>query len=650
MIGSRRYRQVLPLLLLLSFVAFGQPTQWTVVGPGGGGAFYNPAFNPYQAGGLFVASDMSGLYASTDYGTTWSTQSFQNINGGSIGGRVEPTDDPTVFYTLGVRGDLRVPAKSTDGGHTWSYLASDPTGGDAYALFADPTNQQRLLVSDYSNVFFSSDGGATFFLKFSSNVNGNGCHIAGAYFDGSAIVVGTNAGVFASTDGGMTFSGTAPLGIPATESMVSFAGARAGVSARFFCVTAKNTNVYAGITGADYASYISVYEIDQGVVTWTQRTIGIPAGSYPWYVSMARNDISTAYLAGTENGAPMVLKTTDGGQSWNRVFLTANNQNIFTGWSGDGGDRGWGYGEYALGLAVALNDADHAALTDLGFVHVTTDGGTHWHQAYVNPLDENPENAQTPQGKAYRSSGLENTSAWHLLWTDPGNVIGCYTDIRMARSTDNGASWSFNYSGHTLNTMYHAVKHPTNGMIYAATSSVHDLYESTYLQDARIDGGTGRVLSSADGGHTWTVVHDFSHPVVWLALDPNDPNRLYASVVHRTAPHPPGRNSHPRPGRKGTRSSYACCATERSRAVIRGDGPGVPSISRPVPGYSTPRIRGRRGSIAATRRCDTGRATSYSIRTIRRRRSGTPGCTAGGAVRRTVSADCTRPRIADRRG
>ena len=37
---------------------------------------------------------------------------------------------------------------------------------------------------------------------------------------------------------------------------------------------------------------------------------------------------------------PVVWKTTNGGLSWSEVFRTAGNLNIYTGWSGDGGDRG----------------------------------------------------------------------------------------------------------------------------------------------------------------------------------------------------------------------------------------------------------------------------------------------------------------------
>jgi len=40
------------------------------------------------------------------------------------------------------------------------------------------------------------------------------------------------------------------------------------------------------------------------------------------------------------------------------------------------------------------------------------------------------------------------------------------------------------------------------------------------------------VLFSNDNGKTWQLMHDFQHPVVWVALDPSNNTRAYASVVH----------------------------------------------------------------------------------------------------------------------
>ena len=82
------------------------------------------------------------------------------------------------------------------------------------------------------------------------------------------------------------------------------------------------------------------------------------------------------------------------------------------------------------------------------------------------------------------------------------------------------------FAGHTDNSMYRSFRHPTSGVLYAATSTVHDMYQSTYLQDSRIDPGSGKVLFSSDNGANWQTLHTFADPVVWVSHDPANANRL----------------------------------------------------------------------------------------------------------------------------
>ena len=135
--------------------------------------------------------------------------------------------------------------------------------------------------------------------------------------------------------------------------------------------------------------------------------------------------------------------------------LTNNNQNINTGWSGEGGDRGWSYGESPFGFDVAANNANTVIFGDFGFVHKTTNGGQKWQQAYVAVADQNPANQPTPTKKAYHSVGLENTTClagplasddvaqntWYASvfsgWGGPPNGLG-----GLYRTTDRGQSWT----------------------------------------------------------------------------------------------------------------------------------------------------------------------------------------------------------------
>ncbi|MFO0810356.1 MAG: Calx-beta domain-containing protein [Gemmataceae bacterium] len=509
----------------------GVPTTWNARGAGGGGALFSPAINPANLSELYVASDMSDQFRSTDAGATWAAVDWRQLQSGHEA-RVQFTENASIRYALDYTNDIQRPTVSNDGGATWHVLANDPTGGGALYFFADPHDHNRLLISDYTHLYFSANGGTTWQLKYTTANTNAGLLVGGTFYDGSSIYVGTNAGILVSNDSGANFAAAAVGGIPASKALIAFTGAKVGTTTRFVAVVDDVADVYAGLPGYDNNGGTAVYTLDVGQANWTPRTL--PAGVWPFYAGMAENNINIAYVAGGGTASnPTVYKTTDGGATWTSVLQTQGNVNVQTGWSGSGGDRDWSYGELALGFTVALNDANQLIITDFGFAHASTDGGATWKNLNVAPADLNPAGASTPRGRAYHSSGLDNSTAWQVAWSGPTNLFLANSDVRGQLSTDSGQTFGFGYSGHTRNSMYRLATTPL-GTLYAATSSVHDLYQSTYLTDSLIDNGNGAVLTSSDRGVTWTTIHDFGHIVSWVATDPTNPNRLYASVVHST--------------------------------------------------------------------------------------------------------------------
>jgi photosystem II stability/assembly factor-like uncharacterized protein len=534
----------LPLLIAFGAGAIGVvaqvPSGWQSRGVGGGGAFYSPSINPANDSDFFVACDMSELFHTTDFGNSYATIDATQIQAGHESG-VRFTNDPLIAYTVSSPGGNNAqPAKTVDGGATWSILPGNPLVDDeVYSIWADWNNPNRVIVAGYDVLYFSSDGGASFSPINVTLDKSNGVLICGAFFDGNTIYLGTNAGLLVSTNGGVSFTNNDTPGIPAGELMLSFAGAKVGNQMRFFCLTGESS--YPGIDlGSDYYGNLrGIYSLENGAGNWASRMTGIDANNdFLLSVAMARNDLNTVYAAGGGSaGVPEIFKTTNAGVSWSNTFRTTNNQNIVTGWSGTGGDRSWGYGEVIFGLAVAPNNASKAVVTDYGFVHRTSDGGATWQQAYVSTADQHPVGATAIAAGTYHSIGLENTSAWQVQWNDAQHLVAGFSDIKGIRSSDGGVTWTLSQTGNNANTMYRLVQHPASHALYAATSDVHDLYQSTRLADNPLNNAdaNGKIIVSTDQGATWQTIHNFGHPVFWLALDPNNPNRMYASVVHSTA-------------------------------------------------------------------------------------------------------------------
>jgi photosystem II stability/assembly factor-like uncharacterized protein len=523
------------ILFSATVVTAQYPATWTTTGIGGGGSMFSPTINPANNNEYYVACDMSELFHTSDFGSSYDIVDFRQLSA-SRNSSVRFTNNANTRYCINYSNAGTLPVKSTDGGISWTTLTGNPDASEeTYSIWADYNNPSRVIISYYGYIYFSSNGGNNFTLIHTAAYNGSGVVVGGVFFDGNNIYIGTNDGIIESTNGGALFTKLTTTGIPALQKIFSFASAKQNGATRFFCLTGDSTDIYVGLGGTDYNSFIKgVYTMDNNSGTWTPRMTGISTSAdYLMYVTMAENDTSTAYLGGSSSsGFPNVMKTINGGRNWTHVFNTTTNQNIATGWCGDGGDRGWGYPECLFGIAASPNNKNIVLITDMGFITKTSDGGTSWQQAYLAAADQNPAGAATPVKHYYHSSGMENTSCWFLHWSDANNIFAAYTDIYAMRSQNGGQSWAFDYTGPTTNTMYHIVKNVSNSTLYAATSSIHDMYKSYRLTDATIDGGTGQVLYSTDNGASWATLHNFAHPVYWLATDPNNSERMYASVIN----------------------------------------------------------------------------------------------------------------------
>ncbi|NUQ22516.1 MAG: hypothetical protein HUU34_01070 [Saprospiraceae bacterium] len=527
---SLRLTVALCCILIQSLVAQA-PTTWIAKGPGGGSGT-KVAISPHDPNVIFVCSDMGGVYRSIDGGASWELIPFQQLTS-FTNSSIAFTADPNILYAIKNAEDSFTPVMSMDGGSTWGTLPNgDPANGSTLFLRADPNSTQRLLVGNSHSLFLTEDGGESFTEVFNDPLGS--LHLGGAFWDGNSIYVGSRYGLLVSCNGSNCFEQVPVQGLPSGYGILSFAGARTGDTMRLFITARETSQIWAGIGGGSYGPASEFFCIEKSQGGQFQSPGGIVFNGYPFFVAAAVNDANTVYLAGADAiPHPVIYKSTDGGVSWDEdnTFKTEDNGNIMTGYMGDGGQFNWGWAGTALGFTVNPFDSDVAIISDNGFLHLTTDGGANWHAIYAKSEELNPAGEPTPPYKAYSSNGLEITSIWQIFFLTPEKHWLAMTDLISASSTDGGEKWTMQRLFGT-NTTYRFVKHPVTGILYAAVSSVHDMYQSTTLKDEVLDEGSGAIWMSNDEGLSWQLLHDFGMPVIWLAADPTNPENLYASVIN----------------------------------------------------------------------------------------------------------------------
>lgn len=528
------------VILFLSVLhnSFAQPLTFEPRGVGGGGALFFPTFNPTNDNEFYVACDMSQMFHTTNFGASYDQIPFTKLPASS-NSTYEFTNNTNIAYSIFNDGNAGYPVKTTDGGNTWLPMPgyTNASNEQPYLVKANFSNPNQLFVTDYGNLWFSNDGGTTFSLAKSADNGGSGIILGGVFWDGSTIYVGTNDGIVYSNNGGASFSVLPVTGLGTDEVIWSFAAAKQGVTTRFTAITANINDVYSGVAPWEYYGFAKgVYTMTDVNGTWVSRSASFDFNNdFIMYVAMAWNDVNTIYVGGNDmgTGGPLVMKSADAGATWAKKFITTNNANIITGWEGQGGDKGWGWSENCFGIAVAPNNSNKVIFPTFSNVQVSSDGGNTWTQAYVSQNDDHPAGANTPPRQYYHSVGIENTTAWQIHWQDANTMLAGFSDIGLIRSQDAGESWGFDHSGIAVNSVYRIAR-TSNGYLFAGCSGIHDMYQSTRLADNPLDNadGNGKIVYSSNNGASWSTIHNFGHPVFWVEGDPNNADRMYASVIH----------------------------------------------------------------------------------------------------------------------
>ncbi len=540
---------------------------WRIVGPGGGGAQFNPTICPSDPDRSIVTSDMTGGYITSDGGNSWRMFNLRGVIDYVVW---DPRDSNRIYAkSIGLW-------QSADGGRTWRLLHPDTskvaglvTVGDhalqriltadgsrdsVDALAVDPANSKlyAALSSPTGRAFYvSSDRGRHWERRGdlrSGPMQPLGNHSIKIVVDPNSpasdrtiYVIGANW--VSVREGGRWTHHGAPQGV----SIFTGVAAGFGSGARKPIIFAVTGRTWRGGENKPAAIYRTV----DGGATWERTDSDLFAQAKGDTSRLQLRAIASslkhpevAYVSfrglpvgsGPDNQLMGVAKTADAGRSWQFVWRDGERTpapNIEDPWLNERFGPGWG--ENPFQLDVAVDNPDICLGTDFGRTMKTTDGGKNWRGVY----------ARRAPGGGTASNGIDVSCSYSVHF-DPfsqDRIFVSYTDIGLMVSEDGGTSWAsatrHGVPREWVNSTYWVEFDPeAKGRVWAAMSGTHDLplakmWRPTKGDVSRFRGG---VMTSEDGGRTWapsdTGINQSA--ITHVLIDPSSPagNRtLYAAAL-----------------------------------------------------------------------------------------------------------------------
>src|SRR6516162_6725574 len=119
-------------LLCLGSVWGERPGNFRVIGPGGGGAMFNPTISPHDTNTVLISCDMTGSYITHDGGQSWRMFSLRGVVDFFV---FDPRDPKTMYaHATGLW-------RSTDSGEHWSLVYPSPSAVKGVKMDTDHADE-----------------------------------------------------------------------------------------------------------------------------------------------------------------------------------------------------------------------------------------------------------------------------------------------------------------------------------------------------------------------------------------------------------------------------------------------------------------------------------------------------------------------------
>lgn len=390
---------------------------WTAHGPGNiGGRIRAMVIHPTDTNTIFIGAASGGVWKTTDGGASWAPLKdlMENL---AVNALCMDPANPDILYAGTGEGFFNVDAlqgegifKTTDGGASWTQL--NPTMNENFyfvnKVAVDPSNG-RLWAATRAGLFFSNDGGGS----FSQRTLGDNSNVTDLAIKGSYIFVAQGLSqqgrVLVSSNNGESFS----------ESFT-----RSGIGRLVVAISPSN----------------------------------------PMIAYASGQNMST-------NQCGALVKTTDGGASWNDMTIpgpTSSGDPTYT------GQQAW----YNNILAVHPTDPNKVYAAGLD-AFGSENGGTSW--------------TQISQWDAERTNPIFAHADHHIIVFNPlnSNTVYLGNDGGVYRSLNGGTEWQMMNNNLAITQFYYGAVHPTQNIFYGGAQDNGTLVSETGTNWKEIIGGDG---------------------------------------------------------------------------------------------------------------------------------------------------------------
>ena len=520
---------------------------WRVLGPGGGGAQFNPTVSPVDPNLVLVSCDMTGAYISTNGGDSWRMFNLRGV----VRFFVPDPVDSNIIYAA-TQGLYR----SSDKGRTWKLIYPKPDQvarvlmvgdhGDERivvrdgsqpridALAVDPSRSSTLFAviskEKKSGLYRSGDAAATWELLGELPSGGTRIYVDPSSPRNKRAIYVAGANSVSVFENGAWSHQKAPEGVQRfLDISAGFPGA--GQKPVFYAVSGENwRGGDTGVTG--------LFVSRDGGASWQALPFDFlskaPSGTarlelraiatslhHPQSAYLSFRDHTRSLAAADRNMG--VAKTEDMGKTWRIVWHDTDAtaaRNVQDPWITARYGTGWGENPFAIG--VSASDPDLCFGTDFGRTMRTRDGGNSWQGVYSRRL----------QDGSTTTVGLEVITAngIHFDPFDPKHWFVSFADLGLFEARDSGHAWkeatSRGIPREWVNTSYWTVFDPqVKGRIWSVMSNIHDLPRPKMWRGRGVANYRGGVAISEDGGRTWSpsIEGMGQTAATHILLDPNSP-------------------------------------------------------------------------------------------------------------------------------